>query len=826
MTRREFRLISAAGAGPSVEDITRRPSTRRHFKTIVAGAARTKNTVRAVTIKGIDKTDGETVWEYGPGSFWRHHYGADAISGVKPDVTAEIDKYAICAAAYPAFANCGNRNAATLVANVSEALKVVKLNSLDGTEVESATLQGMFCSEVSGVAYSLVLGLRIDNAAALSGGDYVIVGERLPFIEFVSFASNAATKEYILHAHGQQAGNVYLKTRTSNETITIPYNATAAAVETLFEATTDCTAATATGGPWPLKPITVEATWSVAGGDVSAISATNLVDIESTGASAYDELTEFPMVFGWEWKLTVDNVNVGTEFIIYFDGSGGLPLGDQFSYTSTTDDPVTFVANMHAAFVAFLSANALDDDWSEVYGHDFDANTMTINYYTVARHLQFEIVDDPPTLDTRRAGSCAASYDTGTGEMLSAVGYKFGYSAARAPTKMFSETGSLPTMTGLDVLGILSIGSGPSNSVIVTPEMRNNGDSVKSNVVEKWNIASGVWTYDWQAYCNATMLMPFIIPCESGYVLCPIAAKRFDGARDRTATKLQVSDGAITEVMTYYGSLNVPDNVMATQMFDDLPNDYLSWGFEVTYEDNVPGTNTYTINDKGIDTWADGSSIRLGAIPFAADATQVYANRPRHITGDWRYDAIGDNTDSDLQIKFLAPYTSRSAEPQQFRFVLDRMPGTNYTSWLDWYSTESQIETAFNALLGSGNVSLIDFGLDPTPVVNNPVALIEFNPLFEFKTDRGFTPGSGRIPVGYFQFRNDGALLGGVRIEMQTITPFTSPAGIAAYSITNATKVWSRAFGTKGAATIQDPTHAWLQGNYIYAYGTVVDSEL
>lgn len=37
MTRREFRLISAAGAGPSVEDITRRLATRRHFKTLHAG---------------------------------------------------------------------------------------------------------------------------------------------------------------------------------------------------------------------------------------------------------------------------------------------------------------------------------------------------------------------------------------------------------------------------------------------------------------------------------------------------------------------------------------------------------------------------------------------------------------------------------------------------------------------------------------------------------------------------------------------------------------------------------------------------------------------
>jgi hypothetical protein len=779
-----------------------------------------------VTIKGIDKTDGQTIWEYGPGSFWRHHYGADAISGVVPNLSATLNKYAISAGAFPSYNNTGNRNTATLTANVAEALSVTKLDSLDGTVIESAVLAGFFCDEVATAFASLAAGLSINNAAALSGGDYVIVGERLPFIEFVDFASNAATKEYILHAHGQQDGNVYLKTRTSNETITIPYNATAAAVVTLFEANADCVSATATGGPWPLKPIEIEAVWSVAGGDVSAISATLTYSVEGT-ETIYESGNEFNSGDrSYTYTLTIISITVGATFAFQFSGAGFLGPSSVFTYVSDTDDAEQFIEDLEAAFEAYRAANATEANWSYVVAVDSVNNAFTVEYGEEARFLTIDATNISGAFDDRRTGSCAASYDTGTGEMTSAVGYNFGYSEDGSPTKMFTEAGAIPDVDGLSVLGIQCIGSGPDNSVIATPLLRNNGDATKANVVEKWSIASGAWSRGWQVYCNANMLMPEIIACESGHVLCPIAAKRFDSVRDRTAAKLQVSDGAITEVMTYYGSLNVPDNVMATQMYDDLPNDYLSWGFEVTYEDNVPGTNTYTINDKGIDTWADGSSLRLGAIAFAADATQVYANRPRHITGNWRYDAIGNNTDSDLYIKFLATYTARSAEPQQFRFVLDRMPGTNYTSWLDWYSTESEIETAFNALLGSGNVSLIDFGLDPTPVVNDPVALIEFNPQFEFKTDRGFTPGSGRIPVGYFQFRNDGALLGGVRIEMQTITPFTSPAGIAAYSVTNATKVWSRAFGTKGAATIQDPNHAWLQGSYIYAYGTVVDSEL
>lgn len=50
MTRREFRLMSGQGAGPSVEHITRRQATRRHFKTLQnGGASRTPLTPVYVT---------------------------------------------------------------------------------------------------------------------------------------------------------------------------------------------------------------------------------------------------------------------------------------------------------------------------------------------------------------------------------------------------------------------------------------------------------------------------------------------------------------------------------------------------------------------------------------------------------------------------------------------------------------------------------------------------------------------------------------------------------------------------------------------------------
>lgn len=780
----------------------------------------------AITIKGIDKTDGTTIWEYGPGSFWRHHYGADEISGVVPDLEATLNKYAIAAVIYPDYAPCGNRGVGTLAANVSEALTVVKLNSLDGTEIESATLTGMFCSEVGTTFVSLIDGITINNAAALSGGDYVIVGERVPVIEFLDFTSNTSTKSYILHAHGQQAGNVYLQTRTSSEVIEIPQDSTAAEVEALFEATTDCVSATATGGPWPLVPIEIEVVWTGSAGDISGISRTGTYTATGSFGVGHEVSYEEPSAGIEIMHVDVSRVEIGSTWTFEFPG------GADFVYSPTTDNIAAFLADLAADMWSFAVAQGADGYWESVAA---DAGNIAVSGSRISiiygvdttGTLLLTVTPPPPIEDERNAGSCAASYDTGTGAMASAIGFEFGLSAVRALVPMFSESATNPTITGLNVLGILGIGSGPSNTVVLTPALRNNGDTTKASCMEAWTISAGVWDMEWQKWCNATIAARDIIPVEAGYVLCPIAAKRFDSVRDRTAAKMLISDGTINEVMTTYGSITAPNNQVATVMLDDTHGTYMSYGYEVRYEDSIPGTNNYKINHNGSDTYYDGDSLRLGAIPFGADATTIYATQSRSVT-DWRYDAIGSSTDDELFLKFLATRTARSAEPQQFRFVVDRMPGTNYTSWLDWYSTETEIETALDALLGSGNCSLIDFGLDPTPVVNSPVALIEFNPLFRFYTDAGYTPGSGRIPFEYFDFRNDGVLIGGIRIEMQTLTAFTDPPGICAFDVTDGTLTWSRPFGTSlvGSVTIPFPTYTWLQGDFVYAYGPLLENEL
>ena len=809
---REFRLINAPSGGPSVQDITKRSQSQRHFKTIHASDASTTRRLAAVTIKCIDKTDGTTVWEYGPGSFWRHHYGADAISGVVPDLAATFDKYAIAAGAYPTFNSCGNRNTATLTANVCEPLSVVKLNSLDGTTIESATLTGLFCDLITDTAVGLVAGQTLTNAAALSGGDFVIVGERVPFVEFVDFTSNGSTKEYVLHAHGLRDGNVYLKTRTSNETITIPFDSDATAVETLFEATSDCTAATVTGGPWPLLPITVEATWSASSGDISAISTTASYTATGTAIDEYDvSYTNIPSV-SESLILDVTGVTVGSEWSFTFDGGGAT-----FTYTSTTTDIADFITDLRDAMAAFKTTQGSDGFWQ--FANFFEVSgDLVVTYSWSIRSLTLAVEGNAAT-DTRRAAMCAAAYDTGTGEMTSAVGYEFGRAEGLASIKMFAETATVLDVTGLNVLGIYSIGSGPSNAVFIAPQLRNTGDSIKASTVEGWSISGGVWTRSWQVYCNAVLRTAEVIQAENGSVCIPIKPKRFDGVTDRTAASILCSDGTVTEVMTTYGSLSTGSVV--TAFLDGSSTAFLSWGYDIPYQ-GYASNNSFRINADGSDTWIDESFLKIGATAFGSDGTSVFGiSHPA--TERFGYDPWPDMTDSHI-VGYFPIANSRSDEPQQFRFRFTQMPGVNYTSWLDWNSSAAEITTALETLLGSGNVDVDSIPSYHATLANSPDVLIEKAHLWiTYLTDFGFTPGSGRIPNQWLSTSPSGNT-----IEVQTVTKFTSPSGIAAYSVSDASLIWTRPFGTAliGGATVIYPSYAWLEGDYVYAYGQLLENEL
>ena len=252
--------------------------------------------LRPINIKAISIVDGVTEWEYGVAAMYSHHYGLDEITAIEGDQSALKNKYVVSCPIYQSNTSYSvtkigmdahNRNASTCVANCSESLYLTKLNSLTGAVITSTLIAGWFTTEIPTQLVFETFNSNQTAGIGLSGGDYAICGQLQPAIEFVSFASNTINKTYILHAHGTRAGQIHLKTRTSNETISINYNATAAAVKLLFEATADCVSATVTGGPWPLLPITVAATWSVAAGDIKRID----VDLFSVVGTATNRPT-------------------------------------------------------------------------------------------------------------------------------------------------------------------------------------------------------------------------------------------------------------------------------------------------------------------------------------------------------------------------------------------------------------------------------------------------------------------------------------------------------------------------------------------------------
>lgn len=752
MTRREFRLISGQGAGPSVEDITRRKPTRRHFKTLqVGGGGETTTTIRTVTIKGIDKTDGTTIWEYGPGSMWRHHYGADAITGLVPDTGATLDKYVLGATNGNNYVNADNRSAATLVANAAEPLTITKLDSLDGSVIESATLTGMFASYVSGVLYQLTQGITITETCALSGGNYVIVGRRVPFVEFVDFTSNTTSKSYILHAHTQQGANVYIKTRTSSEVITIPYNSTAAEVETLFEATADCTAATVSGGPWPHLPIEIDVTWSASGGDIAAIKT----DATFSGTGPGSGTCEWQFdVIGGVWNLTDDNCTTGT------------PQAPTYTPAFPT----------------------IDFGTCEITGV------------------------------SRSSEGVAATYDPATGEIQNSIGKIFGRAGGETLSRLIASTTTIPTVTGVADNGIYHIVAGPSDCVLIVPSVITSG---KAAAVECHTVDSS-WTTLWKKYLNTGAL--YGIHCESDTFCVSFAAVAFTGGGTAGAALIDAVSGTVTEYNPPWGSLATAfqQNQSLTMMLMDDPTTKCGSDYELTVTDAEYPNIRFKNSVDGSEVWHDGTEMLLGATPvFGADSGAVYGlyYAPVAIAN---YNP-GQRTPSGSIYKtyqwvFHVPVGSRFGSTTGWRFRF----ASSYTSWLSWTASAATIQAAVLTIFPENTSGIVSncvvhpFGA-PSSIVNTDASWLEQGLVIHFNA----AADSAGIVYGFPQYNFPS---GQVAIEFRNVADYATP-GIAAWDATDASVVWSRAWGTVGATTITHPQRAWLRGDFVYAYGNVVDAE-
>jgi hypothetical protein len=234
-----------------------------------------------ITIRRYNTSTGATVWEYGPGQGWTWHYGSDLITGWY------VPKATVLTRRVQAVGTSWTRSG--LTANGAEAVHFVTIDADDGTVVSDAEILGLFATGTTKGRYTPQFSMSLHG---LSGGNIVAGQSRVPIIELVDFTSNTATKQYILHQHGQTLGNVTLRT-VGNVDCVFSCTASNATIEAAIDALTEVTSVTVSGGPWPLSPVTIDVVWSSSSGDFKTFSTESTSGGISTGISAiyYDRTT-------------------------------------------------------------------------------------------------------------------------------------------------------------------------------------------------------------------------------------------------------------------------------------------------------------------------------------------------------------------------------------------------------------------------------------------------------------------------------------------------------------------------------------------------------
>lgn len=735
--------------------------------------------IRSVTLKGMAASSGVTQWEYGPGSLWALHYGADEITGIKYDSTATATRAIRRLYQQDSFFDFP-RSAGVMEPSAAESLTIVKLNSTTGAEIESATWAGIFTVEPhlnNDRWYSLNGSFSDSNfgtfPTGLSGGDYLIPCTIHPSIEWVDYSTNTANKEYILHMHTMQGGNVVLKTKTSNETITIPWNATAAIVKALFEATSDCVSATATGGPWPLTKINLHVTWSQATGDIGAGRYTRTYTAGGSGSCT----------FQWNaatssWVLVSDSCNPGP-----------------------AEEPTT----------------------SGTYDGELRAGTCPVSF-------------PPPASGTRNTQSVAVVWDTGTGLVSSAIGYRFGMGNSSAPSKLISETaGTVPSFSGLPQNGVWPrFIAGASNSVLVFPNS-DGGGSDRGQTVEAWTVAA-TWSRIWQRYANGDLYAGEYAwasagMAQSGKVSINVR-RRLYNTTEKAGTIADIAAGTFTafdepEIST---TTSYNSNAAESVLRDSSGTDQMFFGYDRSF-DAGGRAGVVNFNLGGSQFKTPSKKLLIGQIlnVFGWDSDRIYTAgyygsflsyaRVPPVTGGVPYAGSISRT---YRWRFYTHPLSRAVGVEWRLAFVKSLYEKQVTGWLAWNCSAADLKTAILAVWPENtegvvsNVRVNPFGA--TNVTDNvpAISLVEANLDLHFQGNVGATNPFGFIDTYY---------LSNVQIELKPGTGAALQQDMIAYSATDASVSWSRWFGSKSSANTS-ARGGWNRGSWVIAYGDISDNEL
>lgn len=96
-----------------------------------------------------------TQWEYGPGSLWALHYGADEVTGIVFDADLTPNRFLQQATAGNFIGVEARPISGAYVANAAESLTLTKLNSTDGTVIESALMVAFSLTATAGLTVGI-----------------------------------------------------------------------------------------------------------------------------------------------------------------------------------------------------------------------------------------------------------------------------------------------------------------------------------------------------------------------------------------------------------------------------------------------------------------------------------------------------------------------------------------------------------------------------------------------------------------------------------------------------------------------------------------------
>jgi hypothetical protein len=734
-----------------------------------------------VTIKGLTASSGVTEWEYGPGSLWAQHYGLDRVSGIAHDNTTSNNRYIEIAYRQATFTSNGPyRTSGAIEANCKEILTLTKLDSTDGTVVESATMSGLFSYNTVGSTsnYSL-FNVRIFSPVGLSGGDYAFIGHIDPAIEWVDYTTNTTNKEYIFHAHTLTGGNVYLRTKTSSEVVTLPYNATATEVKGLLEATANVVSATVTGGPWPMSKINVDITWSVSTGDFAGQRSDTSYATGGNGSCT------------WRWDATA------------------------LAWVLVSDDC------------------ALGGAMPPIGTGSFDGEI---------RAGACPVPETPLPTGTRQSQAVAVVFSTSTGLMTSYVEARFGLVNGTFVSRLIADGGaSAQGTTKIANNAFDQWVAGPENSVLVIGAFGTAGiTATDARTVEAWTVAS-TWSRIWQRYANGDVYSGQYAwlsgnMVQSGKAVVNTRRMLYSGSY-KSGTIADITGGTFTafdedEISTEYTYNN---NAALSALIDGSTTERITWAYSRQFAAPNFSSRIIDHNLGGSEYRTSSKRLLLGVAygTFGADSSRVYGMTQSFTASS---DALlRNNRHTSPPSATGSAYAGSISRTHRWRFYT--LPFERYdagewrivfgsglsqlrTGWISWLCSSSDVVNAVLAVFPENtegvvsNVRLNPFGASSV-VDNSPtISLLEANLDIHFQAASTL----GFIPTAYASR---------VAIETRSLSTYGT-GGVTAFSATNGSVTWSRNWGTTAspAKTYDIPAGGWLRGSRLILFGPVVDNEL